>query len=209
MYTLFIYNNDSRRLERYKLEAYRNMPYTSHGSMSVSDFFSHTISSVGWTSTEFLYKWNAFSKGKIRSQTVFRRIFEGGHIAESMHYAGHAADVSHTPKESTFPFSEDGHVALNPSGFPELALGNLGPYVLVLQDALSTLGFCDGELDGFFGQETAKALSRFQKTYSLPESASCDRGTWRTLSFLAAGAGLPKTVTHIRGTRISDKIICD
>ena len=198
MYTLFIYNNESHRLERYKLEAHRNMPYTSHNSMSVSDFFSRTISSVGWTSTEFLYKWNTFSKGKIHAKAVFRRIFEGGYIAESMHYAGLAADVTHVPMHCIFPFTEDNHIALNPAGYPELALGNLGPYVLVLQDALSTLGFCGGELDGFFGSETAKALLKFKNTFKLPNSSICDRVTWRTLCFLAAGAGLTKTVTHIK-----------
>ncbi len=207
MYTLFIYNNESYRLERYKLEAYKNMPYTSHNSMSVSDFFSHTISSVGWTSTEFLYKWNTFSKGKIHAKSVFRRIFEGGHIAESMHYAGLAADVTHIPKHCTFPFTEDNHVALSAAGFPELTLGSIGTYVLVLQDALSTLGFSEGELDGFFGPQTAKALSKFKNAYKLPSNSTCDRTAWRTLCFLAAGAGATKTVTHIKSTCIPDKII--
>lgn len=202
MYTLYIYNDESRRLERYKLEAFMNIPYTSHGSMSASEFFSDTVSSVGWTSTEFLHKWNNLSKGTIHPQSVFRRIFEGGHITESMHYAGLAADIPNTPEDHPFPFSENRHVALAPAGFPDVSLGDIGLFVLVLQDALAALGFNEGELDGFFGKETLKALLRFRKTYSVEGGDFCDRKTWCALSFRAAGCGVTPTVKYVQNRKI-------
>lgn len=202
MYTLYIYNNESLRLERYRLEAYQNMPYTCHGSMHVSDFFSGTVSTVGWTSAEFLCKWSELSMGKIYPQFVFRRIFEGGHIAESMHYAGLAADVRDIPKTLSFPFFENNHVALSPAGFPPVKLGDIGLFVLVLQDALATLGFREGELDGFFGHETLKALSRFCKSLNIPSSTECGRDTWQALTFLAAGYGLNENCKYINRSKI-------
>ncbi len=185
------------RLERYHLKAYHDMPYTAYGSMSVPDFFGRSISTVAWTSTDFLRTWTAFSLGCVRATNVFARIFEGGHISQSLHYAGLAADHSCKILPGSFPFEEDGHVALSPSGYPDLHPGCIGPYVFVLQDALMTLGYCGGELDGFFGKETLSALIRFKEAHNLAAGNICDAMTWNTLCFLASGCGITPTTSKI------------
>ena len=185
------------RLERYRLETYHDMPYTAYGSMSVADFFTKTISTVAWTSSDFLRTWSSFSRGQIQASHTFRRIFEGGHISQSMHYAGLAADHNHTELLQTFPFEEERHVAISPSGYPLLHPGSIGPFVFVLQDALMTLGFCGGELDGFFGRETLNALARFKEAQNLPAKNICDNVTWNRLCFLASGCGITPTVSKI------------
>lgn len=190
MYTLFIYNNESNRLERYNLHPYSNIPYSTHSSMSVSDFFSNTSSCAGWTSTEFIQKWNKFSQGEIHADFVFRRIWEGGCISESMHYAGLAADILSSAPSGTFPFITQNHVSLSPWGYPDISFGDIGLFVLVMQDALSALGFTEGELDGFFGPRTLSALTRFRHLHGLKERNICDRETWRILTFRACGCGV-------------------
>ncbi len=189
MYTLFIYNNESNRLERYNLQPYNNLPYSTHSSMSVSEFFSNTSSCAGWTSTEFIQKWNKFSRGQIHAEFVFRRIWEGGYISESMHYAGLAADTFSTDSSGIFPFNAHNHVSLSPWGYPDISFGDIGLFVLVMQDALSALGFTEGELDGFFGPLTLSALTRFRALHGLESSNTCDKNTWRILTFYACGCG--------------------
>ena len=170
--------------------------------MYVSDFFSNTVSLIGWTSTDFLQKWSELSKGRIYPQTLFRRIAEGGHIAESMHYAGLAADAHISDTTHNFPFSDGNHVALSPAGYPPVSFGDVGIFVLVLQDALASLGFKEGELDGFFGQETQKALSRFCKKFNLTEKYGCTCDIWKPLTIHATGCGLNAHCKHINKHRI-------
>ncbi len=198
MYTLFIYNVESKRLERYRLEPYSNIPYVTHGSLSVSEFFADTSSYIGWTSTEFIQKWNKLSRGQIHPQRVFRRIWEGGHISESMHYAGIAADAENIPNSHNFPFFEQGHVSLHPWTYPDISFGEIGLFVLVMQDALSALGFCEGELDGFFGPCTLRALTNFRHLYKLNSSNNiCDRATWQALTFHACGCGVTPSCRYV------------
>ena len=203
IYTLYIFNDESRRLERYRLENYMNMPYTTHNAMTVSDFFAHTASYIGWTSSGFLEKWSQFSKGEVRPSFVFRRVFEGGHIAGSMHYAGLAADMNCNHSSDIFPFSEPKHIALSPAGFPEIHPGDIGLFVLVFQDALAALGFTDGELDGFFGHKTLKAFRDFKSAYGIDGNDFCDTATWKKLTFHATGCGVSENVKYL----IKHKII--
>ena len=205
IYTVYIYNNESSRLERYRLDSYRDMPYTSFGSMGVTEFFGNTISHIGWTSSDFLRAWSSFSAGRIRATNVFRRISEGGHIFQSMHYAGLAADHNSDKLSTAFSFAEDSHVAIAPAGYPELYPQSIGPLVFVMQDALNTLGFCECELDGFFGTKTLHELRRFKSSFALSSDDVCDHTTWCKLFQLAAGIGITPTV---RGITRHNKIFC-
>ncbi len=208
MYIIFIYNNISKRLERYSLEPYDDMPYTKNGSMFVSDFFGRSNSYIGWSSSEFLAAWDSVSYGKIRPCHVFCRIFEGGHIQHSMHYAGTAADC-----KEDFPYKDRNflnffpcfekhkdclHVSMQAEKFSEISVGDIGLFVLILQDSLNVLGFTGGELDGFFGLRTRDALAKFQKWNNLPATGTANAATWRALTFLAAGAGMTETTTHTK-----------
>ena len=202
MYTLFIYNSESNRLERYSLQPYNNLPYSTHSSMSVSEFFSNTSSCAGWTSTEFIQKWNKFSHGQIHAGFVFRRIWEGGCISESMHDAGLAADTVSDNTSGIFPFSSGNHVSLSPWGYPDVSFGDIGLYVLVMQDALSSLGFTEGELDGIFGPRTLSALTRFRHLHGLKTGNICDRQTWRTLTFHACGCGFNRHCKYVFKSKV-------
>ena len=178
------------------------MPYTAYGSMTVPDFFGKSLSTVGWTSSSFLRSWTSFSQGRIHPTNVFRRIFEGGHISQSMHYAGLAADFDCDKSSQDFPFAEKSHVALAGAGYPQLHPNCIGPFVFVLQDALATLGFCEGELDGFFGVATLNALKQFKRSNNLSPDNICDSATWSRLCFLASGCGITPTVSGISRRRL-------
>ncbi len=214
MFIIFIYNDLSRRLERYSLEAYDNMPYTLNNSMLVSDFFKNSTSYIGWSSSSFLKAWDAFSFGEVRACHVFRRLCEGGHIQNSMHFAGLAADFDISDNVTTkekissinnfFQFSENYSIHVHISSqnpkenFPRLSCGMSGLFVLILQDALNTLGFTGGGLDGFFGLNTKHSLGEFQKSQNLNISFETDEETWFYLTLLATGHGISNTTTHMR-----------
>ncbi len=54
------------------------------------------------------------------------------------------------------------------AGYPTLRRGSRGCYVMILQDALSTLGYQTGSrIDGIFGARTEEALKGFQRRTSL------------------------------------------
>ncbi len=192
MYTVFIYNDETNRLERYKLKPYHDMPYTYNNTLPVSVFFANTASSVGWSSTEFLRLWAAFSKEGCSGHYFFRRISEGGHIQQSMHYAGIAAKISES-SGATFPFCDRKHVSLLPAGYPNLFPGDIGHFVFVMQDALISLGFDKCSLDGFFGPRTKEALLSFKNTCHLPATPFFDSDTIDRLTFFAAGSGANNT----------------
>ena len=107
---------------------------------------------------------------------AFRRIWEGGHGTRSQHYAGVAFDVgqrlSQTQRTAIYraaratgawgyvePLSQTptwvhfdrryGTPACRGTmaGYPTLRRGSRGCYVMILQDALSTLGYQPGEID--------------------------------------------------------------
>ena len=112
---------------------------------------------------------------------AFRRIWEGGHGTRSQHYAGVAFDVgqslSQTQRTAIYnaarstgawgyvePLSQTptwvhfdrryGTPACRgtTAGYPTLRRGSRGCYVMILQDALSTLGYQTGNrIDGIFG----------------------------------------------------------
>ena len=53
------------------------------------------------------------------------------------------------------------------AGYPTLRRGSRGCYVMILQDALSTLGYQTGSrIDGIFGARTEEALKGFQRRTS-------------------------------------------
>ena len=128
---------------------------------------------------------------------AFRRIWEGGHGTRSQHYAGVSFDVgqslTRTARTAIYnaargtgawgyvePLSQTptwvhmdrryGTPACSgtTAGYPTLRRGSRGCYVMILQDALSTLGYQTGSrIDGIFGARTEEALKGFQRRTSL------------------------------------------
>jgi hypothetical protein len=80
------------------------------------------------------------------------------------------------------------------AGFPTLRRGSRGCYVMVLQDALSTLGYQTGSrIDGVFGARTEEALRGYQRRTSLSVDGVCGCNSWKKISTAVLGVGRTKT----------------
>ena len=161
-------------------------------------------------------------RGKSASRTLWR-IWEGGHGTRSQHYAGVAFDVGQrlTQTERTAiynaarntgawgyvePLSQTptwvhmdrryGTPACSgtTAGYPTLRRGSRGCYVMILQDALSTLGYQTGSrIDGVFGARTEEALRGYQRRTSLSVDGVCGCNSWKKISTAVLGVGRTKT----------------
>ncbi len=156
---------------------------------------------------------------------AFRRIWEGGHGTRSQHYAGVAFDVGqntteenrikiHTAADETGAWGYVEPLSMTPtwvhfdrrygtaacsgttSGYPTLRRGNRGCYVMILQDALSTLGYKTGsKIDGKFGSLTEEALIGYQRRAGLTVDGVCGCNSWKQISTAVLGVG--RTATTI------------
>ena len=154
---------------------------------------------------------------------AFRRIWEGGHGTRSQHYAGVSFDVgqslTQTARTAIYnaargtgawgyvePLSQTptwvhmdrryGTPACSgtTAGYPTLRRGSRGCYVMILQDALSTLGYQTGSrIDGIFGARTEEALKGFQRRTSLRVDGVCGCSSWKKISTAVIGVGRTKT----------------
>ena len=80
-------------------------------------------------------------------------------------------------------------------GYPITKLGSKGIYVLIAQDALITLGYNTGGLDGVFGPQTYRAVVAYQRSVGLAADGIIGCNTWRSLQESVVGTG--KTSTTI------------
>lgn len=60
--------------------------------------------------------------------------------------------------------------------------GSKGVYVAVLQDALNSLGYSSGTVDGIFGTGTKNAVIKFQKANNLIADGIVGCNTWKALT---------------------------
>lgn len=74
-------------------------------------------------------------------------------------------------------------------GYPLVRQGSRGIYVLALQDALNTLGFETGGLDGIFGTRTRNAVIAFQRSKGIAEDGIVGCQTWTLLMNNVVGKG--------------------
>ena len=80
------------------------------------------------------------------------------------------------------------------AGYPTLRRGSRGCYVMILQDALSTLGYQTGSrIDGVFGARTEEALRGYQRRTSLSVDGVCGCNSWKKISTAVLGVGRTKT----------------
>ena len=184
------------------------MPYSTGTTLRVREFRGKSGSPVLWT---------------IPVGYAFRRIWEGGHGTRSQHYAGVSFDVgqSLTRSERTAiynaargtgawgyvePLSQTptwvhmdrryGTTACSgtTAGYPTLRRGSRGCYVMILQDALSTLGYQTGSrIDGLFGARTEEALRGYQRRTSLRVDGVCGCNSWKKITTAVLGVGRTKT----------------
>ncbi len=98
-----------------------------------------------------------------------------------------ASDASAPPEAAARPprdflsssvIRDDPALAAVARGEREVSVGERGPHVRALQDALSSLGHRPrGGSDGIFGRDTEAALAAFQRANGLPASGRLDRAT--------------------------------
>lgn len=86
------------------------------------------------------------------------------------------------------------HLRVIRGGYPLIANGSRGAYVLVAQDALNALGYTTLGLDGIFGNNTRNATMAFQKAYGLTVDGVIGCNTWTQLTGSAVGIGRTSTV---------------
>ena len=157
---------------------------------------------------------------------AFKRIWEGGHGTTSQHYAGVAFDVGQrttaanrrkiykaAARTGAWGYVEP--LSMTPTwvhfdrrygkpacrsttaGYPTLRRGSRGCYVMILQDALSTLGYQTGSrIDGLFGTRTEEALRGYQRRTSLTVDGVCGCNSWKKITTAVLGIGRTKTTIH-------------
>ncbi len=225
MAKIIVYNNDFDRMETYQRKESDPMPYNLGGSLKVSEFRGASKSSTLWTSKYTMQAWNTQRQrwgSPINVGYAFRRPWEGGHGAQSQHYAGTAFDVGQgwtdakraalrADAQASGLWSYIEPVAISPTwvhldrrqqpyacasgGYPQLQRGSKNVYVLILQDSLNTRGFATGGLDGIFGAATRSALTAYQSSRGLPATGIADCSTWQSLLGETVGKGrTPTTV---------------
>lgn len=80
-----------------------------------------------------------------------------------------------------------GTPACTSGGYPILKKGAKGVYTAVLQDALDTIGYDAGTIDGIFGNNTYNAVINFQKNNGLSADGIVGCSTWTKLTNIARG----------------------
>lgn len=208
---ILVYNNTSDKMETYYLELSDSMPYITSRTLTVREFRARSQSGVLWTDIRAMEAWNATRAAwgmPIYVGAAFKRIGEGGHSAQSQHYAGMSFDVGQNLNEQSrnalrgladrlgvWSYVEPAYLTptwvhfdarLSPpacsAGYPVVRQGNRGVYVCTLQDALSTVGIPVGNIDGVFGPNTHNAVANYQRANGLSPDGVVGCQTWTRLA---------------------------
>lgn len=223
MAKIIVFNNDTDRMETYYRNLSDPMPYNTNKTLTVREFRGSSSSNTLWTTKRTMQSWNSqrYIWGKpINVGFAFKRPFEGGHGAQSQHYAGVAFDVgqllsnaqrnllrnsavnsgvwSYVEPASISPTwvhfdKRFGTPACFSGGYPQLKRGSVSNYVLIAQDDLNTLGFRTGGLDGIFGAQTRNAVIQYQTSRGLSADGIIGCNTWRSLQENVVGTGRTST----------------
>lgn len=226
MAKIIVYNNDTNRMEVYYRGENDSMPYNTYGTLRVREFRGSSRSNILWTDKRTMQAWNSFRYvyGKpVYVGFAFRRSYEGGHSAQSQHYAGTAFDVGQTATNAertairrsavnagVWSYVEPasltptwvhfdrrfGTPACSTGGFPLLRQGSRGNYVLIAQDGLNTLGFDTGGLDGIYGTKTYQSVRNYQQRYGLSADGIVGCNTWRSIQENVIGIGATNTTIN-------------
>lgn len=99
MAKILVYNNDNHRMETYYRGENEAMPYNNGRTLTVREFRGSSKSPTLWTTKRTMQAWNTqryLFGSAIPVGFAFKRPWEGGHSAQSQHYAGVAFDVGQT-----------------------------------------------------------------------------------------------------------------
>ncbi len=211
MAVIKVFNNDEDKMETYNRGENEPMPYNTGNSLLVGEFRGSSGSNLLWTEKRAMQSWNRFRAlwgSPIFVGFAFKLPSEGGHGVQSQHYVGVAFDVgqnlnntqrarmrSLARSSGLWTYVEP--VSISPTwvhfdkrrgtpacasgGYPVVRQGSIGAYVCVLQEALSSLGYSTGGIDGNFGTGTRNAVVQFQRDNNLTADGVVGCNTWLTL----------------------------
>lgn len=209
---ILIYNPSTNKMETFYRELNEPMPYSKEKYLTVGEFKANSKTDLLWSDRRAIEAFNRLREiyGKpIPVGYAFKRISEGGHTGMSQHYAGVAFDVGQRlnneqrsiirniarnyrlftyvePENLTPTWVHIDKRILPPAcptgGYPVVKKGGKGVYVAVLQDALNTLGYNAGMIDGIFGNNTKNAVVRYQAKKGLTQDGIVGCNTWKTLT---------------------------
>lgn len=218
MAKILVYNNSTNRMETYYRGDSQSMPYNSGRTLTVAEFRGASKTGLLWTDRRAMQAWNSFRYiyGKpIYVGFAFRRPWEGGHGLLSQHYAGVAFDVGQNLNATARNAMRDLAISsgiwnyvepaqdtprwvhfderLVASGYPIIRQGSRGVYVCIAQDALTTLGYDTGGLDGVFGVRTNSSVISYQNKNGLVGDGIIGNKTWNKLMSDIVGKGASNT----------------
>ena len=205
-------------METYYRGENQRMPYNNNSSLTVGEFRGSSKSGLLWTDRRAMEAWNSFRYIYGRPIYVgyaFKRSWEGGHGVLSQHYAGLAFDVGQNLNNEQRSVMRNLAISsgiwnyvepanLTPrwvhfderqvvSGYPLVRQGSRGVYVCIAQDALTTLGYDTGGLDGVFGVRTKTSVISFQNKNGLTADGIIGNLTWNSLMNQVVGKGASST----------------
>ena len=203
MARLLIYDAYENKVYTYaNLNENDPMPYSTLTTLRLREFRGKSGSPVLWTTIAAMEAWNltrsqhnagvAFDVGQSLDQRQRTAIYNAARTSGAW---GYVEPLSQTPTWVHFD-RRYGTPACSgtTAGYPTLRRGSRGCYVMILQDALSTLGYQTGSrIDGIFGARTEQALRGYQKRTSLRVDGVCGCDSWKKISTAVIGIGRTKT----------------
>jgi len=215
--TIFVQSIQANRMERFERDPREPMPYANE-TLLVGEFRGSSLSQLLWTTSQTMHSWVTFRRlwgAPIYLPYAFKRIGEGGHAAQSQHYAGTAFDCAQNltnaqralmrqlaVRSGLWSYVEP--VSISPTwvhmdrrlfppacaaGYPMVRQGCIGVYVCVLQDALNVIGGTTLSIDGVFGPLTGARVRIFQALNRLAADGIVGCATWTALARQAVGRG--------------------
>ena len=215
--TILVQNMQTGRMERFERGPREPMPYANE-TLLVGEFRGSSLSQLLWTTSQAMQSWVAFRRmwgAPIYLPYAFKRIGEGGHAAQSQHYAGTSFDCAQnltnaqrarmrSMAEQSGLWSYVEPVSIAPTwvhmdrrlfppacaaGYPLVRRGVVGVYVCILQDALNIAVGAELRIDGIFGPATYEQVRVFQVLNRLTADGVVGCATWRALTAQAVGQG--------------------
>ena len=208
---ILVHNVKESRMEFYERALSEPMPHANE-TLRVGEFRGASQASLMWTTTLTMESWVGFRRlwGQgIYVPYAFKRIGEGGHAAQSQHYAGTAFDVGQNltnaqrasmrqlaEKSGMWSYVEPAYLtptwvhfdrrlfppACPTGGYPLVRRGSVGVYVCILQDALNFLMGTTLAIDGIFGYNTDDAVENYQASRGLYADGVVGCVTWRSIT---------------------------
>jgi len=206
--TVYVFNNEENRIERYYRSSAQAMPYIQGSALTVAEFAG--TQEVSWTDTDTMNSWNSFKAAwphRVLVNSGFLPITADHCLTGDIyHYFGVAFNFTPAAeqdldelyelivKTGCFRYVERlyssnairadnrwqaSDVHRN-TGLPDLLRGSRNNYVMMAQSALQRLGY-RLSVDGVYGAATDAAVRAFQHDSAITQDGIIARIEWHGL----------------------------